>query len=876
MSLDPGAELGPYEIVAVAGSGGMGEVYRARDSRLNRTVAIKILPQKFSSDPALQERFQREAAAISSLSHPNICAVYDIGEQEGLRYLVMEYLEGENLAQRLQRGALPVSETREIAFQVAAALECAHRGGIIHRDIKPSNIALTSTGAKLMDFGLAKLSTSVKSANEDSTMLDTSLTGKNALLGTLPYMSPEQVEGRSADVRSDIFSLGSVIYEMATGRRAFHGSTQASLIASILSSEPPPIADATRSASSGLNRIVEACMTKSPSDRWQSAQDLKIALKWLEDGPVEENTRSSGPVKNRRREIAGWALAALFLATATLLGWFQVHAVPSPVATVRSSLLPPPKSSFLPYQFSISPDGLRLAFVASGPDGRNTLWVRVLSGSSAQQILGTDGASFPFWAPESRRIGFFAEGKLKTVEIGGGAVQTLCAAPAGRGGAWNREGTIVFAPFIAGPLVRVSESGGATQPVTKIAQSSQAHRWPFFLPDGKHFLFFSDWSTPDQTRQIDGIYAGSLDSTDVKLVSSDVTGNVYFASGYLLYIRDRSLMAQAFDAGLLRISGSPVPIVQEELEKDSGFSQSGYSVSQNGSLVFQSAADSFSGLFWFDATGKELGQISGVPGKDPRISSDGRFVAISADESKNGKHYIRIFDVARGISTHLTDSGNDEYPLWSADGKQIFYTSSKDNVFSVQSIPSDGSGPPHSLFSGARIILNDSSRDGLLIYMDLAKGRPVLTSFSIKDRKTTPIGTGAEARISPDGKWIAYIGFAGELLSEIFVQPYPGSGGRIQVSNGGGAQPHWSSDGKEVFYMALDKKLMAVHFDARKKAASSARILFQTRIVAANYVTFQYDISPDGRILINSLASSSSAPLTLLSNWQTRLKHDTH
>jgi serine/threonine protein kinase/Tol biopolymer transport system component len=854
----------------------MGEVYRARDTRLDRTVAIKVVPAELSADPVLRQRLEHEARTISSLNHPHICALYDIGRQDQTDYLILEYLEGQTLAERLKRGALPTEQVLRYGIQIADALEKAHRQGVVHRDLKPGNIMLTESGAKLLDFGLAKAVSPQRSfglmqegqaTHQNLPTASIALTAEGTLLGTFPYMSPEQLEGRDADARSDIFALGAVLYEMAAGRKAFEGVAPASVMAAVLEREPPPLTAVQPQAPAALERLVKMCLAKDPGERWQAAHDVKLQLQGLLEGVSPAGVPAPVTVRGRTREHVAWAAAALLAALLLAFGYYR-RPGPQP-ELVRSSLLPPPNASFLPFNFALSPDSTRLAFVAVGTDGKNTLWVRALSAPSAQQLNGTEGASFPFWSPDSRHIGFFAEGKLKTTDISGARVEILCEAPMGRGGTWNRHGTIVFAPFIAGPLERVSASGGTATPASRIPRqgSGQGYRWPAFLPDGRHFLYFVDWSAPADT-QGNGIYVGSLASPDAKLISSELVGNVVFASGNLLYVRGRTLMAQPFDIDRLETRGPPVPIAEQELEKDTGFSQSGFSVSENGALVFQSAGDVPSRMVWFDSSGKELGQLSETGYKDPRLSGDGRLLAFASDDEHNGKHFIRVFDLGRGISTRVSDAVIEETPIWSHDGKQITYASITGNGLTMYETAADGSGLPRVLIkAGARMIPNDWSPDGHLLFMDFSKGRPRLDVYSASDQRVREFAVGAEGQFSPDGKWIAYTGPDG-----ILVQPFPGPGGRLQISGGPGAQPRWSHDGRQIFYISPDRKLMAVGFDPQKGSASAPRVVFQTRIVAPNFATFQYDVAPDGRFLINSFPSGTSSPLTLITGWTARLK----
>ncbi len=875
MALSPGMRLGSYEIVALLGAGGMGEVYRAKDRRLARTVAIKVLPAHLSVDPQRRQRFEREARAVSSLNHPHICTLHDIGQQDGVDFLVMEYLEGETLAERLSKGPLPLDQVLRYAIETADALDKAHRQGIIHRDLKPGNIMLTKSGAKLLDFGLAKMMKDpLPTALSELATEPGALTSEGSIIGTIAYMAPEQLEGKEADARSDLFGFGALVYEMATGRRAFEGKSQASVIAAILSSEPVPITQLQPAAPPLLGRVVRVCLAKNPDERWQSAHDIKLQLEGIQEGVVEWVSAGQGSRHRAGREKLGWMLAAIFLACAVGLLLFPFKRTPEPLQMHRSSLLPPPATFFAPYHFAVSPDGTRLAFVGIALDGRSSLWVRPLDSPAAQQLAGTDGASYPFWAPDSSRIGFFAEGKLRIAEVSGGAIQIVSEAPVGLGGTWNREGTILFAPGTAGPLYRVASTGGMPTQVTKLNRdgSGQALRWPFFLPDGKHFLYFLDWSTPAETHG-NGIYVGSLDGDEPKLVSFDLTGNVCFASGCLFYVQDRSLMARIFDLDKLQTTGPAVPIIKQELEPDPAFLEVGFSVSQNGVVVFQSESDSASRLMWVDEKGKELGRISELGLKDTRLSPDGRLLAVSADDYRDGRHFIRVYDLARGISTRLTEGGQEEFPIWTPDGTKIVYASRQGSTSYLNQIAADGSGTPEVLLQGPKMIPNDYTRDGrYLAYMKFGKGLPDLWVYDTVERSSRLVlAKSAEAQVSPDGKWLAYIG--AEVGGEISLQAFPGPGPRIQVSSGGGAQASWSGNGKRLFYVAPDRKMMEVLLEVRgnKLVAGPPAVLFQTHIIRPRFALWQYDVSPDGkRFIINSLDTAS--PLTLITNWRAKLQ----
>jgi serine/threonine protein kinase len=635
MTLSPGFRLGPYEILSLLGAGGMGEVYRARDTRLERDVAVKVLSAHLSSSPELRQRFEREAKAISALSHPHVCAIYDVGNQDGVEYLVMEYLEGESLAERLENGSLSVDQTLRWGEEVAAALDAAHRHGIVHRDLKPGNVMLTKSGVKLLDFGLAKLLrppgpvgglTSAPTEAKD-------LTSEGTILGTVAYMAPEQIEGKSADQRTDIFALGAVLYEMATGRKPFTGESRVSLIGSILKDEPALISSIRPMTPPALDRIVRTCLAKDPDDRFQAAHDVKLQLRWI----AEEDSRATAPpalVSTRKsRERVAWALAALmtFALAASLLS--RLSASREPLRAVRTSILPPEKSAFVfdAGAMALSPDGTRLAFIATSPHGKNLLWVRQLNSMSAQSLAGTQDASFPFWSPDSRHLGFFAAGTLKTIDISGGPAQTLCIARNGRGGAWDRDGVIVFSPSGRGSLMRVTATGGTPVPVGELDPSKGefSHRFPFFLPDGRHYLYLAVAGTGSDT-----VYVGTLDSKERKFLVR-VNSNAIYAPppaessrGYLLFSRQRTVVAQPFDAKGLSLIGEAVPIG----ESVSFFDNTGlaaFTASNTGAFAYQSGGvAALSQLTWFDRTGKQL-DVVGAPAdyRRVRLSHDGRRVA---------------------------------------------------------------------------------------------------------------------------------------------------------------------------------------------------------------------------------------------------------
>lgn len=869
MRLKPGTTLGVYEVASPIGSGGMGEVYRARDTRLDRTVAIKVLPAELSGKPSSRQRLDREARAISSLSHPHICTLYDVGCQDDIEYLVLEYLEGETLAKRLLRGPLPIAEVLRFGIQIAEALEQAHRQGIIHRDLKPGNIMLTGSGVKVLDFGLAKaVATTGRDGNARHNVQTAgeSLTAQGAFVGTFPYTSPEQLLGSDIDARSDVFALGAVLYEMAAGRKAFEGTAPASLMAAVLEREPQPLREVQPLVPPNLERLVRICLAKNPDERWQAAHDVKVQLQWLLEGASDAGPAAAVTTRRSARFMA-WA-AVVLVAVLALGFWYYGRLRPWPAESVRSSILPPHGSSFLPYNFAISPDGSRLAFVALGPDGKTALWVRGLSSSTAQQLAGTEDALYPFWSPDSLRVGFFAQGRLKTITLANSAVEVVCVAASGFGGTWNRDGVIVFAPGVTGPLYHVPATGGTPETVTQVPRGSESHHWPFFLPDGQHVLYFVNWSGPSNPQH-NGAYVASLGMTAPKQISPHVTGKVLFASGNLLFVDDRRIMAEPFDTRRLQASGPAVPLTQEEVDKFFDFWQSGFSVSQDGKLVFQSAADAPSRFVWYSSAGKETEQFLETGSEGPQFSPDGRSLAVYSDDEHNGKHFIRVYDLERRVSTRVTDGGNESNPVWSPDGKYIAF---RDASLNIERIRADASGPPEPLVTGTNVIPCDWSRDGHLIYMSLEGGPfPGLDVYSVLDHKSTGFAeSGAEAQFSPDGKWVAYIRLPER---EIVVQPFPGPGPRVQISNmPGSSQPRWDRDGRKVFFIQPDRKLMVAVFNPKTNSAGTPQLVAQTRITTAVFGWFQYAMAPDGRLLVNSLPTNDSAPLTLITGWTALLR----
>jgi Tol biopolymer transport system component len=890
MALSQGTRLGPYEILAPAGAGGMGEVYRARDTRLERTVAVKVLPAHLAQSGEVRQRFEREAKTISSLSHPHICALYDVGNQDGLEYLVMEFLEGETLTDRLGRGTLPPDQVLRYGIEIADALDKAHRQGIVHRDLKPGNIMLTKSGVKLMDFGLAKVA-GVGPANTSVSILPTqagaNLTQEGTILGTFQYMAPEQLEGREADTRSDIFAFGAVLYEMATGRKAFAGKSQASLIASILSSEPPAISMVVPLAPPALDRVVRTCLAKEPDDRWQTAHDVMLQLKWIAEGGSQTGVPAPAAARRGGREKLAWSVAALLAAAVAALAALLLVR-PRPAAhLVRSTLLAPEKTTFhfigeLAGPPAVSPDGLSIAFNARDSAGKSLLWVRPLDSAAARPLAGTEDAMYPFWSPDSRFLGFFAGGKLKRIEATGGPAIVLADAPDGRGGAWNRDGIILFEPHFREPLFRISANGGKAAPATKFDDSRKetTHRFPFFLPDGKRFLYLAASHAVGTDSELHAIYLGSLDGALPRHLIN-VRSKPVYAAGHLLFVQQKTLMAQPFDAKSGTLSGEAVPIAAN-VQDDPGFFTAVFSASESGVLVYQEAggmADQHE-FVWLDRTGKKL-EAAGPKGNLwlPRFSHDFRRLAYAVGDPGD----IWIEDLSRHVSTRLTfDPADESYPVWSSDDTQLFFFSLQSGAGDIYRKPAFGTGSPELVYSSG-ILKNPTSvsPEGRFLLFDALdpKTKWDIDVLSLADREVTPFLHGEadelEGDFSPDGRWVAYSSNESGRF-EVYVQPFPGPGGKWQVSSDGGLAPHWRRDGKELFYLTSDHKLMAVAVRTGTTfELETPKSLFQVRI-RNDPSGRHYDVSADGqRFLVNApLVEEDSPPITLVQNWPALLKRE--
>ena len=826
MTLSPGQRLGPYEILAAAGAGGMGEVYKARDTRLDRVVAVKVLPSHFAVSPEMRQRFDREARAVSSLNHPHICALYDIGEQDGTDFLVMEYVEGETLESRLMRGALPAELTLRTATEIASALDAAHRKGIIHRDLKPGNIMLTKSGAKLLDFGLAKPTASLGPALSSLSVPPTetrALTAEGSIVGTFHYLSPEQLEEKEVDARTDLFALGLVIYEMVTARKAFEGKSRASVIAAILSSQPKPISEIQSMTPPALDRIVRRCLAKDPDDRWQSARDLMLELKWITEGGGPQSTTAQA-ISSPRKSWAPWiAAAATFIAGVALAVLVLPRGGSSGGASNRLvvDLVPQqvPHFSFDANDcgaLSVSPDGRYLTFAGETPDGKHLLWLRPLDSAEAKPIAGTEGGTFPFWSPDNRSLAFFAAGKLKRIDIAGGPAVSLADASRGRNGGWSRDGVILFSPDTVSPIFRVAASGGSAKAVTKLDESKKetTHRWATFLPDGKHFLYMAGSHGTGTESELNAIYLAALDSDDRKLLLR-ARSNVLYASGYLLYTSGESLVAHPFDLGRLELTGDPVPLA-EGVQYASGFFRAAFAASDNGLLAYHSSSSSVSSkLFWMDRSGNRTGPIGDLSNLvEFRLSPDGkRFAGTLFPPGGSGTDLwiYSLPDVAGGpfASIPVQDEGT---PVWSPDGSRIaFQAGTKWSDLYVKS--ANGIGEAELLLkSEADMAPTSWSPDGrfLAYNLDDLKNRNnsdiwILPLFG--DRKPFPFqATDANefnAIFSPDGRWVLF-GSDESGRNDVYLAPFPGPGGKLLVSRGGGGGASWNRNGREIIYVGSD------------------------------------------------------------------------
>jgi eukaryotic-like serine/threonine-protein kinase len=880
MTLTPGTKLGPYEVVALIGAGGMGEVYRARDARLGRDVAIKILSESFARDPERLRRFEQEARAVAALNHPNILGLYDIGSQNGSPYLVSELLEGQSLREALRSGPVPTRKAGDYGVQIASGLAAAHEKGIVHRDLKPENLFITKDGrAKILDFGLAKLTQASASgpASSEGLTVTSSPTLAGVVMGTAGYMSPEQVRGETIDHRTDIFAFGAVLYEMISGQRAFHRDTAPETMTAILKEDPPDLASDTKLVAPALDRIVRRCLEKRPEQRFQSAQDLAFALGALSGTDASGAARVTAAPRATRPWL--WPAAAFVLLSITAVVWFFFRG--APVAHRMQFALPVPGEVS---QVALSADGQMLALVS--PDAKTgvpTIYVQRVGSPTAVELPGTDDASYPFWSPDDNYVAFFAKGKLMKIAATGGSPQALAVAGVARGGTWGSRNVIVYTPESQGGMWRVNADGTGAGPLTTMGKDEQSHRWPVFLPDGNHFLFWSGNFVNNRDDRLSGIYEGSLDSKEKKLVVLAHT-NVAVTQGQIFYADEtRQLVSSAFDMSKGTISGEP-HVVAESIGFQPAIIWGAFSTAFNGNLIYSTSTQTtLSALTWVDRTGKELGRV-GEPGtlSNPILSPDGNRVAVDIADLKSNNVDVWLESLRGGSNTRFTFGASEVVVgVWSRDGKTIAYRDVAERTKLLSKAVS-GLEPEKILFSG-------EIADDLLPNSWTIDDRQILCTRFLPNRVADRItglflmpasggdpvpllltkGSERNGQISPDGKWVAYASNeSGDW--EVYVTTFPGTAGKWQISRGG-SEPRWRGDGKELFYISQSGMMMAAPVATDGSFSSGTPVaLFQVRgrTHVSSTDLFTYDVSRDGkRFLVNRyLQPDHPNPLTIVLN----------
>jgi serine/threonine protein kinase len=885
MSLAPGTQLGPYRIEEPVGAGGMGEVYRARDTRLDRTVAIKVLPSHLSTRPDLQARFDREARTISSLQHPNVCSLFDVGRESGVDFLVMEYLEGRTLADRLLEGPVPLDELIRMGAQITDALDAAHRRGITHRDLKPGNIMLTKSGVKLLDFGLAK--TAEMGASPTSGTLagpgsltqpkrGDSLTAEGTILGTFQYMAPEQLEGQEADARTDIFSLGAVLYEMATARKAFEGKSQASLIAAIMSSKPAPLSAVQPMSPPALDRVIRVCLEKDPDERWQTARDVGRELRWIAEGGSEAGIPRPVAARRRSRERLAWIAAGAAGLVALGLGWlYLARPEPAPPSSMRFSV-EGPRGLISMGSPRISPDGRNIAFNGTDSLGTTMIWLRPLNSLEAHPIPGTEGTMRPFWSPDSRHLGFYAAGKLKRVPIEGGPPLTLCEFSRGADGSWGADNMILFDGRTGDSIQVVSAGGGPLAAATTLDRTKKEsiHGWPFFLPDGKRFLFIAyRREGPAEIR------LGRLGSFETTVITQ-ADSRIELTPGYLIFERGGTLLAQPFDAGSAKLSGDPFPLAEGIGTDAIGLAH--FSTSKNGILLYSGGSSRDRQLAWYDREGLLLENV-GEPGfvSEPDLSPDGQRVVVTALDAASDNFDLWVIDLRRKVRSRFTFNPEPDFcGLWSADGTRIYSSSNKAEGLFVRN--ASGTGVEEkALEAEGLFIATDVTRDGSTLVGQVrregSRWDVVTVALSGKSEMVNQVtGPFAEfgGKLSPDGRYLAYVsGESGE--DEVYLTTFPAGGGKWQVSQGGGLEPSWRADGRELFYLTPDQRLMAVDVSlANSVELGAPGLLFHAPLQPQDEERNRYAASPDGqKFLLSSVVDWRRLPtVTVVLNWTAELK----
>jgi Tol biopolymer transport system component len=916
LSIAAGSRIGGYEVIAAIGAGGMGEVYRARDTRLNRDVALKILPEAFATDPERLARFEREAQVLASLNHPHIAAIHGLEESDGVRALVLEFVDGDTLADRIARGPIALDEALLIARQIAEALDAAHEQGIIHRDLKPANIKVRDDGTvKVLDFGLAKLAGPPKGGHyvspDRSVRLQPDLsptitspalmTGVGVLLGTAAYMSPEQAKGREADKRTDIWAFGCVLYEMLTGTRAFGGDDVTETLAAIIKSEPdwsrlPP------GTPESIRRLLRRSLEKDRRGRLADIADARLDLVDAASPAATREPAAQGSARTLAMSARiAWGLFALAVAAVVAVSYFQWSAVPPARQRIRFTIAPPDGwtvaldvggggAANLP--IAVSPDGNQLAMVARNAEGRQRLWVRSLEALAARELPGTDGAVAPFWSPDSRFVAFFADGKLKKIDVGGGAPVTLCSIASFNSGTWSTQGVIVFSragggASGGGALLKVPQSGGVPTAATTLGDDEALHIRPSFLPDGRHFLYRVTGPSTVAGR----MYVGSLDSND-RVMLPDPIGNASYSRGHLLFVRESTLMAQPFDVQRLALTGEPVPVADQIQTSITSVPVGAFSASENGVLAYQTGTSAEYGvqLTWLDRAGKAVGIVAGrARYNDIELSPDGRQAAVSIPRPEQRRD-VWLIDMARGVPTRFTfDEAGAQTAVWSPDGTRVIFNALRSGLSDLFE-KSAGGGPEQVLLTGEgfKVPFSWSSDGRFVLYsprtpaMDLwvlpmagdRKPFPLFQTASRNERQSTAAQGNRESfvrnygRFSPDGRWVAYVSNESGA-QQVYVVPFPdANNGKWQVSPSGGSQPRWRRDGREIFYIN-DDVLMAATVSAAGAGLQigAAQPLFKFRNAGLN--RSNYDVAADGqRFLFETrVDDASSPPITVVVNW---------
>jgi len=894
LALNPGSRIGVYEVIAPIGAGGMGQGFRATDTKLKRQVAIKILPPLLAADHDRLVRFQREAELLASLNHPHIASIYGLEESAGVTALVMELVEGEDLSQRIARGALALDETLPIVRQIAEALEAAHEQGIVHRDLKPANIKVRADGTvKVLDFGLAKAlePAAASGVSQSPTITTPAMTQAGIILGTAAYMSPEQAKGRTADKRSDVWAFGCVLYEMLTGAAAFGSGadTVPEVLAAVLKSEPDWSA-LPASTPAAVETLLRRCLTKDPRERLHDIADARLEIR-----DVGVRSGEAAPARARANRLA-WTLAVSFGLVAVVLGSLLVRSAarpPAPTSVYRSLILPPvgdvnaaaaESRTGVPrtrrgFGLALSPDGTHLALIAPGPAGRPVVWVRPLDSASARPLAGTEGGSNPFWSADGRHIAFVADGNLlKRVDASGGGVVTLSdrARPASTG-TWSRDNVILFSAA-DGSILRMSATAGDAAPATsRDASREGAHASPFFLPDGRRFLY----AVGSDDRTSGAVYVGSLDSTEgVKLIDNAVLPA--YSSGFVLFVRDDTLMAQGFDAGRVSLSGEPMAVAEQLRVGGAPATSGAYAVSQSGVLVYHEGVVQKSALVWLDRSGRELATLSEPRGFSYlQLSPDQRHLAVSVHDEATGTRDVYLFDTARGGRTRVTSEPSDDFsPVWSPHGDRLAFAGRRqgDRSLNLYAANVSGTGGEKRLLDldGVEIPTSWSPDERFLLFQTPSPGADIKV-LSLADGQVSSLVstrfTEGSAQFSPDGRWVAYS--SDETgRTEVYVMPFQRAGARVAISTDGGGSPRWRYDGKELFYIRGDNMLMAVavSLNAASVDVGASSPLFRSRFRSEN---FPYAVASDGRFLVNrAVDDQTPSGITLVVNWPAALRKE--